>query len=35
MFNYVKKLQFYGSISKPNPRSARLLSEQFGGLNAI
>ena len=34
MFHYVKKLQFCVRISKPNPRSARLLLEQFGGLNA-
>lgn len=33
MFYHVKKLQFNARVSKPDPRFARLLLEQFGGGN--
>jgi len=33
MFHHVKELQFNARVSKPDPRFARLLLEQFGGSN--
>ena len=33
MFHHVKELQFNARVSKPDPRFARLLLEQFGGGN--
>ncbi len=33
MFYHVKELQFKARVSKPDPRFARLLLEQFGGPN--
>src|SRR5215218_3322868 len=33
MFYHVKELQFNARVSKPDPRFARLLLEQFGGGN--
>ncbi|HEV7229691.1 MAG TPA: manganese catalase family protein [Bacteroidia bacterium] len=33
MFHHVKELQFNARVSKPDPRFARLLLEQFGGPN--
>lgn len=33
MFYHVKELQFNARVSKPDPRFARLLLEQFGGAN--
>lgn len=33
MFHHVKELQFNARVSKPDPRFARLLLEQFGGAN--
>lgn len=33
MFHHVKDLQFNARVSKPDPRFARLLLEQFGGPN--
>lgn len=33
MFYHVKELQFNARVSKPDPRFARLLLEQFGGSN--
>ncbi len=33
MFHHVKELQFNARVSKPNPRFASLLLEQFGGPN--
>src|SRR6476469_3251268 len=33
MFYHVKELQFNARVSKPDPRFARLLLEQFGGPN--
>lgn len=33
MFTHVKELQFNARVSKPDPRFARLLLEQFGGPN--
>ncbi len=33
MFHHVKELQFKARVSKPDPRFARLLLEQFGGPN--
>src|ERR1044072_6905145 len=33
MFYHVKELQFKAKVSKPYPRFARLLLEQFGGPN--
>lgn len=33
MFYHVKELQFNARVSKPDPRFARLLLEQFGGVN--
>lgn len=33
MFYHVKDLQFNARVSKPDPRFARLLLEQFGGPN--
>ncbi|MCF3107599.1 manganese catalase family protein [Niabella sp. CC-SYL272] len=33
MFHHVKELQFNVRVSKPDPRFARLLLEQFGGSN--
>ena len=30
MFHHVKELQFNARVSKPDPRFARLLLEQFG-----
>lgn len=33
MFYHVKELQFNAKVSKPDPRFARLLLEQFGGPN--
>lgn len=33
MFYHVKDLQFKARVSKPDPRFARLLLEQFGGPN--
>ena len=33
MFQHVKELQFNARVSKPDPRFARLLLEQFGGPN--
>lgn len=33
MFYHVKELQFNARVSKPDPRFARLLPEQFGGGN--
>lgn len=33
MFSHVKELQFNAKVSKPDPRFARLLLEQFGGGN--
>lgn len=33
MFTHVKELQFDARVSKPDPRFARLLLEQFGGPN--
>src|SRR3954469_1558432 len=33
MFYHVKDLQFNARVSKPDPRFARLLLEQFGGSN--
>jgi hypothetical protein len=31
MFHHVKDLQFNARVSKPDPRFANLLLEQFGG----
>lgn len=33
MFHHVKELQFNARVSRPDPRFARLLLEQFGGSN--
>ena len=33
MFHHVKELQFDARVSRPDPRFARLLLEQFGGGN--
>lgn len=33
MFHHVKELQFNARVSRPDPRFARLLLEQFGGAN--
>src|SRR3954464_5816109 len=33
MFHHVKELQFNARVSKPDPKFARLLLEQFGGGN--
>ena len=33
MFYHSKELQFKARVSKPDPRFARLLLEQFGGGN--
>lgn len=33
MFYHIKELQFDARVSRPNPRFARLLLEQFGGAN--
>src|SRR6185437_8884414 len=33
MFHHVKELQFNARVSKPDPRFATLLLEQFGGAN--
>src|SRR3954468_12432022 len=33
MFYHVKDLQYNARVSKPDPRFARLLLEQFGGAN--
>lgn len=33
MFHHIKELQFNARVSKPDPRFARLLLEQFGGSN--
>src|ERR1044072_9986662 len=33
MFYHVKELQFNARVSKPDPRFATLLLEQFGGAN--
>lgn len=33
MFHHVKELQFNARVSKPDPRFARILLEQFGGAN--
>jgi Mn-containing catalase len=33
MFYHVKELQFNARVSKPDPRFARILLEQFGGVN--
>jgi Mn-containing catalase len=33
MFHHVKELQFNARVSKPDPRFAKLLLEQFGGAN--
>src|SRR3982751_4374885 len=33
MFHHVKELQFNARVSKPDPRFAKLLLEQFGGGN--
>ena len=33
MFHHVKELQFNASVSKPDPKFASLLLEQFGGAN--
>ncbi len=33
MFHHIKELQFNARVSKPDPRFARLLLEQFGGPN--
>src|SRR5215217_6138387 len=33
MFYHVKELQFNARVSKPDPKFARLLLEQFGGSN--
>ena len=33
MFHHIKELQFKARVSKPDPRFARLLLEQFGGPN--
>ena len=33
MFHHVKELQFNARVSKPDPRFARILLEQFGGPN--
>src|ERR671938_916134 len=33
MFHHVKELQFNARVTKPDPRFARLLLEQFGGGN--
>src|SRR3954468_23659760 len=33
MFYHVKELQFNARVSKPDPRFARLLLQQFGGPN--
>lgn len=33
MFHHIKELQFNAKVSKPDPRFARLLLEQFGGGN--
>src|SRR5690606_3844430 len=33
MFHHVKELQFNVRVSKPDPRFAKLLLEQFGGPN--
>src|ERR1700710_841121 len=33
MFYHVKELQFNAKVSKPDPRFASLLLEQFGGAN--
>ncbi len=34
MLHHVKELQFNAQVSKPDPRFARLLLEQFGGPNS-
>src|ERR671912_222363 len=33
MFHHVKELQFNARVSRPDPRFAKLLLEQFGGGN--
>lgn len=33
MFHHVKELQFNARVSKPDPKFARILLEQFGGPN--
>jgi len=33
MFYHVKELQFNAKVSKPDPKFATLLLEQFGGAN--
>src|SRR5690606_27774968 len=34
MFHHVKELQYNARVSKPDPRFARLLLDQFGGPNS-